>query len=200
MFETKVIKNIISNEYANKIEDFMFSIPWHFHNNLTYSNFNNLCDVEYGFIHRFYDEKILTKEFNFIEPLFYEICKKINLENFSLIRSYSFLQTKLDQHNKINDIHVNSLDKHIVICYYVHDIDGETVIYDQTINDTNIMYLNQEERKKQTKNFEVHRKILPEKNKVVIFDGSRYHASSSPSKGPRCVINFDIKTDKHFYF
>jgi hypothetical protein len=148
MFNTIILNNVVSQDYADKIEDLMFSIPWHFHNNLTFSNFNKNCNVEYGFIHRFYDKKQLSDQFNFIEPLLFSICEQSEIKNFSLVRSYAFLQTKLEKCNKINDIHVNSLEDHIVICYYVHEIDGETVIYDQTINDTNIMHLNQEERKK----------------------------------------------------
>ena len=71
-----------------------------------------------------------------------------------------------------NRPHIDFDIPHTTALYYVNDSDGETIFFDEngTITD----------------------KIKPEKNKLIIFDGSKMHASSSPTYATnRIVINFN---------
>jgi hypothetical protein len=60
---------------------------------------------------------------------------------------------------------------------YLNDSDGYTFLFDQFYNDN-------------FNNFTIYKKILPQANKLIIFDSNRYHASSNPYKNDfRTVIN-----------
>jgi hypothetical protein len=108
----------------------------------------------------------------------------------------------LSSNNEINDIHIDKEQNHYVVIFYPHNIDGDTILYNQTtleLSYSKFSKMNFKEKKEATKNFTILEKITPKENRVVIFNGNRYHASSSPSKGPRCIININIdyaKTNK----
>lgn len=73
--------------------------------------------------------------------------------------------------------HVDSGQKHLVFLYYVNDSDGDTVIFDKKFGD-NLDDMN------------IVRRISPKAGAAIVFDGSMYHASSSPSVSEyRCVVN-----------
>ena len=36
------------------------------------------------------------------------------------------------------------------------------------------------------------KKITPKQGRVVVFDGMTRHSSTQTTKGPRCIINFDL--------
>ena len=60
-----------------------------------------------------------------------------------------------------------------MILYYINDADGDTFFFD---SDGMI----------------IHRET-PERGKMVIFDGSIFHASSSPSKNIRMTLNINYE-------
>ena len=74
----------------------------------------------------------------------------------------------------INPFHIDdNLDKnYFSIIYYINDSDGDTVIY----NNKKLV------------------KTKPEAGKILMFDGSLYHASSKPIKNKiRKVVNINFK-------
>ena len=74
----------------------------------------------------------------------------------------------------INNLHIDQKEKHQTILYYLNNSDGDTYFY-----------------KKNKKTIE--KKITPEKNKAVLFDGLTYHASSKPIKNMyRLVLNINL--------
>lgn len=56
---------------------------------------------------------------------------------------------------------------HCVMIYYVNDCDGETLLYKTG-------------------------KIKPKRGRIVLFDGSISHKIKYPTKGYRCVLNFNF--------
>lgn len=64
------------------------------------------------------------------------------------------------------------------LIYYVNDSDGDTIIFDKHWNGENPGKLTAVER------------ITPKAGAAVLFDSTRYHTSSSPTKNVRSVINF----------
>jgi len=73
--------------------------------------------------------------------------------------------------------HVDSNQKHLVFLYYVNDSDGDTVIFDKRVGDS-------------LDNMNIIRRISPKAGAAIVFDGSMYHASSSPVLADyRCVVN-----------
>ena len=195
-----IFDNIISKTYLKQLVDNIFDFDWKFSSNLTYGNGEecvNSQDFEYGF------NASLTKEQRyFILPLILKICDLSNIEisnKNQISRITPRLQTMLSSNNEINDIHIDKEQSHYVIIFYPHDIDGDTILYNQTTLDlshSKFIKMNVEEKKEATKSFTILKKISPKENQVVVFNGNRYHASSTPSKGVRCIININIDYDE----
>lgn len=74
--------------------------------------------------------------------------------------------------------------KHWTALYYVNDSDGATYIFEDT------------EKREKTEDYIIHKAIAPKKDKLLIFDGEQYHASSSPIKANNRVVitvNFHVR-------
>lgn len=87
------------------------------------------------------------------------------------LNNYNSQKRKLHNHP-----HIDSLNKHLVLLYYVNDSDGDTIIFD----------LNDKTKKLAS--------ISPKKGRLVVFNGEHYHSSSPPTKfDSRIVINTNIE-------
>jgi hypothetical protein len=70
--------------------------------------------------------------------------------------------------------------------YYINDeVDGDTVFFDES--SLNVPHCRVQEN---YKNFKEINRVSPEKGKVIIFDGHRYHSSTLPTKKIRAILNF----------
>ncbi len=130
--------------------------------------------------------KQLYEKIRFIpETVFPKIGKEVK----EILDARSFLMFPL--HDKVrkeyDNIHVDMIRSHWVCLYYVNDIDGDTVLFKQTQADMK----NSIEVFKNTK-FEVLERVTPKKGRVVLFNGTRYHSSTAPTEGIRCILNFDV--------
>jgi hypothetical protein len=119
----------------------------------------------------------------FIKPL---VCKIIDecveLSLVSTMRAKVNLlfkqETFPDHHYNIPHIDNIHDDKWSAV-YYLNDSDGDTVLFNEFHSETLPSKLT------------VFKKISPKKNRLVIFNSSRYHASSNPRiSNERFVINF----------
>jgi hypothetical protein len=172
---------------------------------LTYGDdeeYVNFHVLEYGF-----NAKLTNEQRYFILPLILKICdlSEIQVLNKNQIsKIIPRLQTMLSPNNKVNDIHVdypNAREEgsYYVIIFYPHNIDGDTILYNETTLDfsySKFSRMGLEEKKEVTSKFTILERITPKENRALIFRGNRYHASSSPSKGPRCIINIHIDDHK----
>ena len=70
-----------------------------------------------------------------------------------------------------NNPHIDSQDPHVVVLYYVNDVDGDTFFFDEDMNITN--------------------RVSPKMGKAVMFDGFIRHSSSIPTTGTRITVNFN---------
>ena len=73
------------------------------------------------------------------------------------------------------------------VIYYMDDSDGDTVIYNErTLNDYEYnKYLKED-------NFTEKVRVTPKKGRAVAFKGDLFHASTTPSKTWRPVVNINI--------
>ena len=73
------------------------------------------------------------------------------------------------------------------VIYYMDDSDGDTVIYNErTLNDYDYnKYLKED-------NFTEKVRVTPKKGRAVAFKGDLFHASTTPSKTWRPVVNINI--------
>jgi hypothetical protein len=156
---------------------------WHFSRNITDASVVHKDDNRFGFGYSFFrDANPYNFDINFhvVKPIpFIFAAVKILPADFRIKVARAFLQTPSPGliHN---DPHVDGPYPHTVLLYYVNDSDGDTVFFDS------------EDKTK------IIERVTPKRGRVLLFDGSMYHASCPPSNGYRSVVNFNIVSPEHF--
>ena len=82
-----------------------------------------------------------------------------------------------------NEPHRDSDIPHVTACYHFWHSDGKTHIFNET------------EELPDNKGYSVHKSFEGEQNSCIVFDGTRYHASTCPkihSKRIVLTINFTL--------
>jgi len=67
--------------------------------------------------------------------------------------------------------------EHAVVLYYVIDSDGDTIIYNE---------------RTESLTYTEKQRVSPKQGRVVIFDGRQYHTAEQPTKGTRCIVNYNL--------
>ena len=196
-----ILNDIIEEEIQNKIEDAMFDCNWSFAMDNTYGYNASLMGMKYRkFLNPFeYDisPSIITnlqanqKIFKLFNPIIEKTCNHINFNLEEISRCIAGIQgvQVIRKQSKICNIHVNKKIPHLVLLYYVNDADGETILFDKTVDDIeddDVMYLDERHE------FNVVNKIMPRQGRILLFDGRTYHSASSPTTGMRCIITLDL--------
>lgn len=173
----EVYDDIIPSELADNLENLLLgqSISWRYIQNITTpgSTSKYLPGFAYVFIDRkanFHD----TSCYN-ISQILYSLTYKLNINILNIIRARSFLQIP-SLNPSPNEIHTDFSFPHWVCLYYVCDSEGDTILFDDNKNEI--------------------QRVSPKKGRIVFFDGSIKHCSSSPSKTHRVVVNFDFIGEK----
>ena len=102
-------------------------------------------------------------------------------------------------HNKIHGPHIDSHKPHQTGLLYLNDSDGDTYFYDNYYDPSLDEGLSQfDYYKKFVKdNLKEDQSVTPKANRLALFDGYQYHASSSPVNTQfRIVMNFNYTYDK----
>lgn len=188
MFETMIVENLISEKDQVHLHDMiMHHVEWKFLNDV--SGNNNQPFPSNGFVH-------VTKHPEFSKPsLIYDVFSGMFEPKFKDILEYKqiyynriFLQLPLAPQFKKehNGVHVDLPPHllHVACVYYCNDSDGDTIIYEQTINDV--------PGGSKGVQLKEHKRVTPKRGRAVFFDGSRYHCSSQPTINYRTIINFDL--------
>lgn len=162
---------------------------------------------------------IRDEMFDTILPLLFEACHKAGFQLDQTIFSRSFFTMPMpgDGPNSHDHIHVDTIEPHMVCLYYVNDSDGDTILFDKTLDEfltmpeiaeeiSNIDYsqphggpLEIVDKHIDRSTFKEWNRITPKKGRMVFFNGWRYHSSQRSSTGYRIVINSCVKghfTDK----
>ena len=188
--EIIVIDDFVSLEYQEKIKQELLGVnnnfPWFHTEDVTdageltsqhrpalahqYVNLNDddVSEIESIFHHLF-------------TPLLSKACQHLIMPQTEVIQGRSFLQFPLRNiDTSVVDtphIDLDEGEEHIVVLYYVIDSDGDTVIYN--------------ERTKSLTYTEKQR-VTPKQGRVVIFEGGQYHTAEQPTKGTRCIVNYNL--------
>lgn len=107
-----------------------------------------------------------------------------------ILDARSFLSFPLHPNvrQEYDNVHVDRPDDHWVCLYYVNDIDGDTTLFKQRVN-KEIKTIDEWKHAK----WEPLQSVSPKKGRAVVFKGDRYHSSTGPTNGVRCILNFDVK-------
>ena len=173
----RVIRNVIPTVYQMRIKQMMEDVgfPWGYLKDVTYRETDEVrnrfpnANGSQGFAHLFYDAETNThSEFcNIIMPLLFSF---VDTTEYDLFRIKGGLL--LPTGTGYNMPHIDMNRPHTTALYYVNTSDGETVFFDENSNEI--------------------RREKPEQGKVIIFDGSIYHASSCPTTTTnRMTLNFN---------
>ena len=147
-----------------------------------------------GFSHIAYltndDEPTASPLSPLLLPILFVFCEKAKLEFKALLRIRIGLFTPMPSGAPHHNPHVDFNQPHHTAVYYVNDSDGDTVVFDQTVDDVSI------ERSAEFANlgrFTIAGSVPPKKGKMCSFDGRYYHASSSPThSAKRIAITFNF--------
>lgn len=188
-----IIDNAISSNYQEAIFDRLLTdrnFPWYYIPNITRKTegeeiFEN---DSFGFAHAFLDREGKCRSIlnDFLLPVAYESCDKINYEPTDFYYGRIFMTVAMKNSPAHNMFHVDMIPPHLVCLYYVNDSSGPTLITNKTMEDISHEEINSQ------KDIEIIKTVEPKKGRAVLFNGKYFHASSNPIQGRRCIINFDL--------
>mgnify|MGYP000264596445 FL=1 len=188
--EIIVIDDFISLEYQEKIKQELLGVnnifPWFHTEDVTdageltsqhrpalahqYVNLNDddVSEIESVFHHLF-------------TPLLSKACQHLKMPQTEVIQGRSFLQFPLKNiDTSVVDtphIDLDEGEEHIVVLYYVIDSDGDTIIYNE---------------RTESPSYTEKQRVSPKQGRVVIFEGGQYHTAEQPTKGTRCIVNYNL--------
>ena len=188
--EILVIDDFVTLEYQEKIKQELLGInnsfPWFHTEDVTdageltsqhrpalahqYVNLNDddVSEIESIFHHLF-------------TPLLSKACQHLKMPQTEVIQGRSFLQFPLRNiDTSVVDtphIDLDEGEEHIVVLYYVIDSDGDTVIYNE---------------RTKSNTYTEKQRVTPKQGRVVIFEGGQYHTAEQPTKGTRCIVNYNL--------
>ena len=204
-FEDKIIifDDFIEKDYQEKIkrellgaEDHLGQqFPWYYIEDVT-SAYDPDSQHRPGLSHQYVklpkglddDEEVepdivgkVTSEYHeLFVPMLKTVGVKLGMRNINVLQGRSFLQFPVNTDGTIDSPHIDiySEDDFIVALYYVVDSDGDTVIYNET---------------EESKTYTIKKSVTPKQGRMVIFDGSLYHAAEQPiNSNTRCVVNYNL--------
>lgn len=182
----------LSIEDQDKIESQVLSGDWKFVDDMSY---NNSKFPSYGLNQMFKHpvHGVLSPAYESIcVPIINKLIEGIEEEYGitiplkDIVHSRAFLQLPLDEKfvKEHNGVHIDMPIPHYAVVYYCNDADGDTIIYEQTTENTHMGAID-------VKLVE-HKRITPKKGRIVMFDGLRYHCSTQPRNNRRMIINFNL--------
>ena len=189
--EIIVIDDFISLEYQEKIKQDLLGLenifPWHYSEDVTAagdfdSQHRPAMSHQYVQIDDDNDtSEIISVYHHLFTPLLSKACQYLKIPETEVIQGRSFLQWPLvNIDTSVVDLPHIDLDEgeeHIVVLYYVVDSDGDTIIYNE---------------RTESPSYTEKQRVSPKQGRVVIFEGGQYHTAEQPTKGTRCIVNYNL--------
>ncbi len=189
--EIIVIDDFVSLEYQEKIKQELLGInnnfPWHYTEDVTGagdydSQYRPALGHQYVEIDDDDDiSEIVSVYHHLFTPLISKACQYLKMPEVEVIQGRSFLQFPLaNVDTSVADtphIDLDEGEEHIVVLYYVVDSDGDTIIYNE---------------RTESPTYTEKQRVSPKQGRVVIFEGGQYHTAAQPTKGTRCIVNYNL--------
>ena len=146
-----------------------------------------------------HDSGPTSQFFEAIHPImmFAEYALGFTTQNVSRIKANTLLQVAGTE-GKYHPPHMDLMnDNGYAMVYYVHDADGETVLFDKRFKQAfkhDPKYLNHG-----AYDLKEITRVTPKKGRALLFHSNRFHASSNPQVAQRrVIINHVFTTDDNF--
>ena len=129
----------------------------------------------------------------FFRSLVDKFCKKHNLKFRKVIRACINRTFNVSEHPH-GDPHIDFTKDHIVILIYLSSSNiSSTIIFDKVQNFDNKNNVYSVMKSRTPKTFPIKKQILPERGKIIAFDGKYYHTNAIPPPGEdRIVCAFNL--------
>jgi hypothetical protein len=188
MDDIKVFDKIIPQGYADAIEEDLLDreFPWYYVDDVTSLDYGNNS----GLTHVPFKVGKVMDYYPFLKPLVYAIAEANGQPLKELYRiRIGFLPKNDEPEYEYNTPHVDFLWDHFTACYYVNDSDGDTIVFDKKMSDMGLSLSDEVMRRYVEKTeFEIVKRVSPQKGRVVIFDGKRFHSSTKPRNHKRRLV------------
>lgn len=190
----EVFDNVLGNKSLGILQNEIIHnklFPWHFsvttETKLSYSVF------DYSFVHMILlDGEIMSPYYNIIFPVLTGAFEKLDISYKKFLRFRLALQTSIGRKH-VNDIHIDSIEPHRSAIFYLNNSDGSTILYENLYDPSSQLSAKDYKQKIQLENFHAAYEIEPMENRLLIFDGYRYHSSQRPIKHPsRIILNINF--------
>lgn len=195
MTDIQIANNVLPQGYADDIERDLTgsNFPWFYVNDVT----NPDTYGSPGLSNLVYDYRLNTQTeyYRYLKPMTYFIEEVLQQRIETLLRIRIGFLTK--QPGSYNLPHLDYISPHYTACYYVNDCDGDTVLFKETLRNIAEPEITFDTIKQyaQTNELTEIQRCTPAKNKLCVFNGHRFHASSHPINSPkRFVITFNFTT------
>ena len=195
-----ILDNVLPVNMANEIESITSSnlFPWYLLRDIqeeklldssefkVSSDKNTLNTIQMShkvFDHENKSSQVNSELFEYTKTICDICCDKVEMKPQYIRMKYNLLFNNTKNKKRFhNTPHVdNSFIDNYSMIYYVNDSDGDTFIFNEIYNSSNPAKI---------KKLTVQKKISPKKNRVVIFSGRYFHASSNPIHSEnRIVLN-----------
>ena len=186
-----VIDDFISLEYQEKIKLELLgldnSFPWNYSEDVTGAgDYDSQHRPALGHQYVSIDDDNDTSEIESVyhhlfTPMLSKACQHLKMPETKVIQGRSFLQLPLKNiDTSVVDtphIDIDEGDEHTVVLYYVIDSDGDTIIYNE---------------REESSTYTEKQRVTPKQGRVVIFEGGQYHTAEQPTKGTRCIVNYNL--------
>ena len=184
-----IVDNLLPQGYADDIEADLTDrqFPWHYISDVTFAGYgknggfaNVICDLG----------EPPGPYMSFLKPIMYSI-EQVNEKKINKLLRMRVGLLLPDMKNEVpyDTPHVDFMMPHYTACYYVMDSDGDTVLFDQKLpeigtNFTNDILFSYTQSAK----FTEQARCAPVKNRLFLFDGFSFHASTKPKVSERRIV------------
>jgi hypothetical protein len=174
------------------IQDSINGISWYYREDIVFRQMNGTC---FGFHRPIFDEDgvHIPGLYEMSVMLTTKLLDQNNLKLKQLRRIRLGMFTKYSQPVQ-HDAHVDYEDPHYTALFYLNTNNGYTSLY-KKVKTANKPWL--QDRAPSPEELGQEYQILPKANKMVLFDGLRYHSSSTQTDNNlRIVMNINFTADK----
>lgn len=187
-----VLDDVMSEQYCTSLENLSYWLQFYYTDTTSYPTDQfpvvyideNVLDIGQLTAPLYIVNEHKDISYDLITPLLYVIRQKVNQLKFNReIRiKYNILVRNPDSTpSNYNTPHHDAVSSAYSIVYYCNDSDGDTFLFNEFYEGKNPDKLT------------IARRVTPKRNRCVIFESNRMHASSNPVlHKDRKVINFVI--------
>jgi len=174
----KIYDNIFPNPLVDSIYNKIFinrDLNWRYGGNIAGPEEKQSFP---GMIHGFHNaedpnNRKSGENADYFNHYLHYFCSKVGMQIHTILAGRLFMNFPLIKGNEKKYMHLDLHHPHWVAIYYLNDVDGDTVLYEDD-EKTEIC------------------RVSPKKGRIVLFNGLIPHTGSYPTLDTRAIINYNF--------